>query len=317
MMDWAMVRVIVYDVFEVALEPFRHEVTAFILAAVILAGGAWLLYRLRRQMAAPERSIKAATRIVSEAEGPESFATKFEEINHTLGRDPVLGPAWREFSETLIAPSDGQGRISNTARPQHFFNEDLLVAARVNLPVFQAVPNYLVGAGLFFTFIGLVAALHFAGKGVASDSVQEAQQALKDLLQAATFKFVTSIAGLGMSIYFSVRKKRLLHHFHVLVDRFCEALDKRLDIITPVGVAERSYRELRDQTAQLQRFNTDLAMSIAEALDQKIAVSFGNAVAPVAQAIEQMAARMGQMNEDALRSMISDFTRVIEDGAGR
>jgi hypothetical protein len=73
----------------------------------------------------------------------------------------------------------------------------------LNFPVWQALPNYFVGVGLLFTFFGLVAALQFASGAVAAD-IDEAQGALRNLLAAATFKFMTSICGLFSSIVFSV-----------------------------------------------------------------------------------------------------------------
>jgi hypothetical protein len=66
------------------------------------------------------------------------------------------------------------------------------------------MPDYLVGLGLVLTFLGLVSALYFAAQGLEAGDVAETRASLTALLSAATFKFITSIAGVASSIIFSV-----------------------------------------------------------------------------------------------------------------
>ena len=105
-----------------------------------------------------------------------------------------LGHAWEEFAETLIRPDpnrpeDGES-VRNTVRPSAYFNVQATVEAGFHLPFLQALPNYFVGFGLLCTFLGLVSGLHFAAAGVASADASVARESLKDLLNAATFKFL-------------------------------------------------------------------------------------------------------------------------------
>ena len=133
----------------------------------------------------------------------------------------MIGDRWRAFARTLVAVPHQDSALGATRRPATHFDERILAQAGVNLRLYAAVPNYLVGLGLLFTFLGLVAALYFASAGVASASVQDAQGALRDLLGAATFKFVTSIAGLGASIVYSWREKSQLYRVGRLLGRLC------------------------------------------------------------------------------------------------
>jgi len=62
-----------------------------------------------------------------------------------------------------------------------------------------------VGVGLLLTFFGLVSALFFATQGIAQGTdFNQTQNALRDLLHAASFKFYTSVAGLAASIALSL-----------------------------------------------------------------------------------------------------------------
>jgi hypothetical protein len=59
----------------------------------------------------------------------------------------------------------------------------------------------------------------------------------------------------------------------------------------------------------------DLALSITDALDHKISASFNTALSPVVNAISEMSQRIGQVNQDALRTMIDDFRSAVQGGA--
>lgn len=298
------------QIFQAVVQPW----VAPVLAVALLLWALVTFFQFRHELSAPYESVLNAAKLIGKTDGAAGFARDFETLNEKLSADPVLGEAWREFDDTLLKPEDGRMQVLSTSRAMDFFNEEALLGPRLHMGYFQAVPNYLVGAGLLFTFVGLVAALYFAGKGVSGD-VGTAQKALQELLSAATFKFTTSLAGLAGSIVLSISKKSHLHGFRVAVEDLCEALDLRLTLVTPQSLAARSQRELERQTIELQKFNTDLALSIADALDHKISTSFGAALSPVVTAIADMSQRIGQVNQDALRTMIDDFRSAVQGGA--
>jgi ABC-type transporter Mla subunit MlaD len=283
----------------------------------IILFGVWQWFRLKRAFRRVLWDIRAARGLIESCANAEEFAARYETISERLSADRTLSHTWREFSETLIPPDGPNHRVRNTSRPDNYFHADLLNTAGINMRFYQALPNYLVGVGLLFTFIGLIAALYFAGKGVASANVQDAQASLRELLEAATFKFGTSVAGLGTSIWFSIKKKGLLHSLDTEIQSMCYALERRLDFVTPVTLAIAGYHELQAQTTQLEKFNTDLAFSIAEALDKKFSDNLGRVMAPVLESLEKMASKLGEMNQSALEQMIGKFSEKLEGAAGQ
>ena len=68
----------------------------------------------------------------------------------------------------------------------------------------QSLPSYFVSVGLIFTFVGLVVALYFAGRGFRSGNIEEARNAILQLFNASSFKFLTSVAALFSSLLISV-----------------------------------------------------------------------------------------------------------------
>ena len=170
------------------------------LSALLVLGAlaVWLHFRLRLRPVI--KGLDAALGVIESAPGPSAFRDRFPSLTEALAANPVIGDSWRAFAQTLVPVPRPDGALGATRRPEHYFDERILARAGVNMRLYSAVPNYLVGLGLLFTFVGLVAALYFASAGVAAANVQEAQGALRDLLAAATFKFATSIAGLGASI---------------------------------------------------------------------------------------------------------------------
>jgi len=287
----------------------------WVLSGLIAGWALWHWLHFSRKMRKPFRSLRRARSILEAVGTPSKFAANYENVREKLDQDPVLGHSWREFTGTLLLPESEGEQVRSTVRPSNYFNEQLLTSAGVNLSFYQAIPNLLVGIGLLFTFLGLVAALFFASQGVGAD-VEQAQQSLQKLLHAATFKFMTSIAGLGCSIAFSMRKKVVLHGFDDLLQDFCATLEQCLHFVTPVSLADRSNRELQRQTTELQRFNTDLAISIAEALDQRMSESFRKVMEPMAEMLKDMTQNIGKMNEEALGDMLKGFSDKIDGAAG-
>jgi hypothetical protein len=67
-----------------------------------------------------------------------------------------------------------------------------------------ALPGYFTTLGLILTFVGLVVALYFAARGFRSGDMNEARQAIVQLLNASAFKFLTSVAALVSALMISL-----------------------------------------------------------------------------------------------------------------
>ena len=68
----------------------------------------------------------------------------------------------------------------------------------------QVLPGYFTWLGLILTFIGLVVALYFAARGFRSGDIAEARTSILQLLNASSFKFLTSVAALSGALLVSI-----------------------------------------------------------------------------------------------------------------
>ncbi len=300
---------------------FEKPGTAMGLAVLIAAAGViFAVYFYVWRMLPVFRKLNRLLKKVKASEGYEGFYREFNSIEETFKSEPFLTHAWNEFKETLIFPEEGEApRIRNTARPYSYINID--GAKYSGLRFFQALPNYFVGVGLLFTFIGLVAALYFASKGVEADSVQQAQDSLKKLLHAATFKFLTSIAGIFVSLFLSIEYRLLTQRLQGRFEKLCEALEERLLFATTESIAFDQYRELTKQTEQLERFNQDFALTVADTLNARLSeslpIKLQAAMQPLSARIENLAQSVGSMNAEAIQEMVEQFNENLQGAAGK
>jgi ABC-type transporter Mla subunit MlaD len=299
------------------------DIAIFASFALLLAAVAVYLYFRIVRMEPFFRTLRRVTKKIEASQDESNFCADFTAVDQSFKADRRLKHAWCEFEETLVRPEDDEHQVvRNTARPAAYLNVTAAVESGLPLQFYQAVPNYFVGIGLLFTFFGLVAALHFASAGLAQDaSVKDAQQALRSLLEVASFKFLTSISGILSSLFLSFAIKHSIHQLQVAFEKLCKSLEVRLQFVTPESVALLQLREQRAQTQQLQRFNTDFAIQLADAIETKLNSSLGAALStalePLTKRLEGMTSSIGSANEDALKKMLSDFTGNLNQNAGK
>jgi hypothetical protein len=273
------------------------------LSALLIAGALAIWADFRRRLRPVLEGLEEASRVVEEAPSANAMHDRFSSINQRLASNPVIGEAWRAFVRTLVPVPGQDGVLGTTRRPREDLNESILTSAGVNLRFYTAVPNYLVGLGLLFTFAGLVAALYFASAGVAAASIQEAQEALRHLLAAATFKFMTSIAGLGASIVYSSREKTQLYRLGQRLDALCTALEQRLVPVTPEYLGTVQLAEMRNQSLLLRRLGRHLHVTIPDTVEERLASELLDAIAPMREGFARAAERIGRM-DDALAARL-------------
>jgi hypothetical protein len=178
----------------------------------------------------PRAELRDLLRGLQKVHDDLAFVSEFASVDQRFRKSRLMQHAWREFDETLLKPANPSDRVVRaTVRPHQYVNRE---SCGLTFPIWHALPNYFVGVGLFFTFFGLVAALHFASDAVGGN-VAEATTALANLLAAATLKFGTSIAGLFSSIAFSVLYHRWVKQLDDSFEALCRELERLTVFITP------------------------------------------------------------------------------------
>ena len=199
----------------------------------------------------------------------QSFFEGFELQHDQFARQPLFAAAWAEFGKTVILDSARQ-IVLVTRRPADFFNEFTLLTPRINMRLFQAVPGYLISLGLFFTFIGLVAAISIAAQALGPEAnVNSIQTALAALLQVASVKFISSVTGISLSIILSVVQKIQLGKVGKDIHDFCERLESVTQLTTTEQLLHQWLLAQEQTTRGLSHLAEDIASEVTMNLGRK------------------------------------------------
>jgi ABC-type transporter Mla subunit MlaD len=253
----------------------------------------------------------AARYRVGKSETAQEFEARFDEISGVLSDDLLIGDAWRAYAKTFVREQrQNVTRHFATVRPQAYFNASVARDHMFGLRLMPSVPGYFVGLGLLLTFVGLVIALYKAAHG-AGTSADEMTNALRDLLNAATFKFATSIAGLFSSLVLAL----LFRSYAILIERgferFCRTLEQRLVFLTAQDVANRTHLAVLEQTALLQEMTTAQYMQrLGVAVGNEVGAAVGNAIAPIATGVDTD-------RKKGLEDLVQQFMETLRGTAGQ
>jgi methyl-accepting chemotaxis protein len=238
----------------------------------------------------------------------ESFESTIRATN-----DPQIKSLLLETKDNLI-------EIEGDVGPEYFSLRNYsdiwtargVLSGRMNLSLFETMPNILIGAGLMFTFIFLALALNDAGRAMGDNTERDA--AMKSLIANAGGKFITSIVGLFCSLSWNWRAKVKIDELQSRMFELHAALRKIAPDTAPQAIVRRQHSifkeiltESREQVGQLKRFETDIAVAIAKAIGNELQPSFKTLGTELVDAIKELTSSIGNMNEDALQIMITQF----------
>lgn len=237
---------------------------ALVLLVVLLGWGASALWRIGR-----------LRRFVRQVGSGSDFTANFRRIDVALLHS-LFARAWIEYRQCLKRTDE---RIFYTRRPDEYLGLQAIESSSFPVRFFAAAHGYFIGVGLLFTFIGLVAALKFAAAGVTSADVATAKAALNGLLSAASFKFMTSIAGLGCSLMLSVAARSMIYAIEGATHGLSADLERDMAPLYAETMAFDQVALARAQLAQLGKLTASLdatAARVAESVPaEKVAAGAG------------------------------------------
>jgi hypothetical protein len=262
--------------------------------------------------------IGAALRSARRTLGPRSherFAADFDRMTVRLRRNAVIGHAWLAFEETLVR---GDGVVRHTVRPQSIINLAHGRERLFGLKMINAIPGFFVGLGLLLTFIGLVLALYRAAGSTGAGSADAMTKSLSDLLHAATFKFSTSIAGLGASLALSLLFRIFQIWIEGAFERFGRALEVRMRYQPPQRIAAESLDLLAAQRDQLKEINSEAFFArLGDSVAPRLQTAFADAVSPISASLDRTVDELKQTSQTGVTDLVQNFVDKLDKGAGR
>jgi hypothetical protein len=293
-------------------QSLANPATIFVVVGLLVVWAGWSAARLHGRTQSLISTLSAACAIVDEPEFLSNLAAAAEQLTAL----PLLAGRWSAYYDTLIVPGDKAASrpVRSTLPPGHVFDLGLLRAVGLKPRYQAAMPGMLVGAGLLFTFLGLAVALSAAGGVVAGADPVQSRQGLHQLLDAASFKFITSLAGLLLSITYTGLRNHRIRLVEQALDGFTAALDRQMPLATPAFLQHEANEALRAQSTTLKTFSTDFAVNIGEQLDNAIDQRLDKHIGPWSEAMQTLADRMSTLNQDAMQQMVKTFIDCLSGG---
>lgn len=213
--------------------------------------------------------------------------------------------AWERYRRTFL-PNKEKTEVN----AKQFFDESTLTAAHLDLRYWKSVPNLLVGVGILGTFTGLT----FGVTSFDTETAATIQNSIETLLSGMATAFISSIAGMALSILFNIGEKWRFGVLRGKIQELCVSLDRRfilteeerrlaekeqdrallMDLfafeenggtVLPAHVFRDLRREAENQTTTLKSFSTDLADGIM--LSSMTIEQMGGELGEVFQAVMQ------------------------------
>jgi hypothetical protein len=298
---------------------------------------ALLVYRIwfHSTLTALGKALAEMTVQLQKAEG--GWGALSEAGRATSARHELLRSPWRETEARVMMLPHGTSHVPVMFGPANdVWLPNRLLRAKMNVAVFEAMPNLLVGIGLLFTFFFLSLALSQATIALTGEAQGQAQimKATQDLLSTAGAKFTTSLAGLLASIIWTVFAKNRMATLSRAGDEIAELVHKavsvsgaemaiygQLQTLNKLDSSSQLQQELltemleesKEQTGSFKRFETDLAVSLGNAITNAFSPQMETMTARLEASIGGLSEKLGTMNQDALSKMMDDFAGMIKD----
>ena len=317
-----------------ALDLFRSETMAPNLSALMVTLAAALLIGFRRRRIGPAcAALDQRIAFLKQCRSPSAFYDRIDQFDALMMGVPFLAHGWSEFIEAcLFTRREGKVNIEVSIRPGVFISLDEAEHAGLRIRWFHHLSGIFVGLGLLLTFIGLVAALYFSSTAInividgthglpAAEQTKAIQKALAQLLNTATFKFLTSIAGLGCSLVLAHFQREWTARLERKFQELCRELERCTIIVTPEQLANRQHHELSTQSELLRELPLRLGPEVGRALEQALTTALPGvleqALAPLAGKLDEAAHAIVNARQAPLHAMAQEFNATVAAGAGR
>lgn len=260
-------------------------------------------------------ALRGAEAVLSRYPGNPSLASVWTsaetEIGTALARVPSLRGAWESFTGkvTLVVRHGNAAELLAEAAPGEAFRTTELLRPHA-IHWYRSLPNYLIGLGLCFTFVGVALVIRNASLAL-SGSLQAAEQsaALRELLHATSFKFTTSLVGILCSIAYSIWYRWNNLRLDRALAQWLAALGRRIETLNPGSLLHRALDEQQRQNAWLAA----ICGSLDDRATARIEGALDSLGGHLETALDGFAARVAEMNQTDLECI----AQLATDGVNR
>jgi hypothetical protein len=278
--------------------------------AILLGEIAWRHVRFVGRLNAATATVKRA---ISHA--GSTPADRLNDIGKGVEQNPVVSGAWEHYRATLRDDPRREGYFVNLVDPSSWFSVGQLAGGGYEKWVSTWASVFLC-LGLFFTFVGLSAALMKVGN---IDDAARLREAINGILAVSSAKFITSIFGIFLFILSTLFGRWIVSGQHRAAARFAAATQKLTTMMTPEVLLMDQLLAAREQTDRMKTLADDVAVAFEARLTEVVGkrldafpAQMGESIRPVVEAIQGMGGSLGKGADDAMARVAERLEQAAE-----
>lgn len=241
----------------------------------------------------------------------DSSMNFFQELDEKMKENHFIFPLWEKYRRNfIIIPDDEEiNHVYSTTDADEYFNFSNL-SARISIEFWQNLAGVFTGLGILGTFLGLTIGL----LGFDMSSSATIQKGISNLLNGTSTAFLTSIVGILCALIFNYYyNNSLIRNFDASIDDFANKLDELIPRKQAEELLYINSEAVKEQTTELQDFNTTLALTIGDALRNAMTTD----VKPVLEELLTAIRELSTGGMETIKNSINDNTgSELRDFAG-
>lgn len=227
-----------------------------------------------------------------------------------------LGVLTKSYEESLTIATT-QGQKTNIPSSEYFSEDNTCKSVKLNLRLLDTATGTLVGLGLLGTFLGLTLGI----KDFDSSDASKIQESIQVLLSGMATAFLTSLAGMTLSIIFTFIDKSCRNRLSKGLYNLTERLDKSyyIDDIALVTINQGNMLDKLYTNIQhlfMNQCNSVVSTISAEAKNVNDKLTYANQdgqVVTMGNAIREILAENSEQSK-ALKSFSTDLAIELNNG---
>ena len=228
----------------------------------------------------------------------KNASDNYEDIRNIFFKSDLLKPAWLGYQKNLFFMKDFNGKtvVFTTDDADNYFNYNSLTS-QYNALFWQNLGGVFTGLGILGTFIGL-------SVGLGTINLEHiTNEEIGNLVSGMSTAFTTSLCGIVFALFYNWLHKHITDKLSQAITNLSNELESLFVARNTEQLLAMSYAQSIEQSNQFKSFSDKLAVSIGDALEQKLSSS------SFAENIKNMDNTLGQVNNfmsEELPSVISD-----------
>lgn len=191
----------------------------------------------------------------------------YENIRGLFLEQSVLKYNWLGYQKTLFfMEAEYKKVVYSTVDSDEYFNADNIVGF-VNLSFWNNLGSIFTGIGILGTFAGL-------SIGLSSIDLQNiSNKEIAALVSGMNTAFFTSLVGILAAIIFNFLHKNLMENLNATIKKLNDNLEGFFISKNTEQLLAMNYEQNIEQSRQFKSFSDSLAVSIGDALEEKLSTS--------------------------------------------